>query len=221
MGDAGWMAMILVTFAPTTASPVHVQWPLLRTIRLWKPVCQSSARLVRRSSKKWGRCATFVLNAAHQTKPLFSADPCVRVPHLFPKPLFFLHMLSLLDGEISPGLIYQSSWIFVACWENPSAGWRLKNQFGVHVRGERVRVLDDRNNFLSNLHGLRLSLSLLLHFHSFFSPPPLPPATLFLFLSKNRLASAMNPVYSPVQPGTPYGNPKNMAFTGETNTHVY
>ncbi|XP_034025300.1 protein FAM168A isoform X3 [Thalassophryne amazonica] len=24
----------------------------------------------------------------------------------------------------------------------------------------------------------------------------------------------MNPVYSPVQPGTPYGNPKNMAFTG-------
>ncbi|XP_056297684.1 protein FAM168A isoform X4 [Pseudoliparis swirei] len=29
---------------------------------------------------------------------------------------------------------------------------------------------------------------------------------------KNRLASAMNPVYSPVQPGTPYGNPKNMAF---------
>ncbi|KAL3057254.1 protein FAM168A isoform X3 [Trematomus bernacchii] len=32
--------------------------------------------------------------------------------------------------------------------------------------------------------------------------------------SKNRLASAMNPVYSPVQPGTPYGNPKNMAFAG-------
>ncbi|KAG7226009.1 hypothetical protein INR49_018619 [Caranx melampygus] len=32
--------------------------------------------------------------------------------------------------------------------------------------------------------------------------------------SKNRLSSAMNPVYSPVQPGTPYGNPKNMAFTG-------
>ncbi|XP_075957090.1 protein FAM168A isoform X5 [Anarhichas minor] len=24
----------------------------------------------------------------------------------------------------------------------------------------------------------------------------------------------MNPVYSPVQPGTPYGNPKNMAFAG-------
>uniref|UniRef100_A0AAY4DDJ7 Uncharacterized protein n=1 Tax=Denticeps clupeoides TaxID=299321 RepID=A0AAY4DDJ7_9TELE len=24
----------------------------------------------------------------------------------------------------------------------------------------------------------------------------------------------MNPVYSPVQPGTPYGNPKNMAYTG-------
>ncbi|CAG6004458.1 unnamed protein product [Menidia menidia] len=34
--------------------------------------------------------------------------------------------------------------------------------------------------------------------------------------SKNRLSSAMNPVYSPVQPGTPYGNPKNMAFTGYT-----
>lgn len=27
----------------------------------------------------------------------------------------------------------------------------------------------------------------------------------------------MNPVYSPVQPGTPYGNPKNMAFTGKTH----
>uniref|UniRef100_A0A8C1XR93 Family with sequence similarity 168 member A n=1 Tax=Cyprinus carpio TaxID=7962 RepID=A0A8C1XR93_CYPCA len=32
--------------------------------------------------------------------------------------------------------------------------------------------------------------------------------------SKNRLSSTMNPVYSPVQPGTPYGNPKNMAYTG-------
>lgn len=32
--------------------------------------------------------------------------------------------------------------------------------------------------------------------------------------SKNRLSSAMNPVYSPVQPGAPYGNPKNMAFPG-------
>ncbi|XP_042543497.1 protein FAM168A isoform X4 [Dipodomys spectabilis] len=28
----------------------------------------------------------------------------------------------------------------------------------------------------------------------------------------------MNPVYSPVQPGAPYGNPKNMAYTG---SHVY
>ncbi|RXM98026.1 Protein FAM168A [Acipenser ruthenus] len=26
----------------------------------------------------------------------------------------------------------------------------------------------------------------------------------------------MNPVYSPVQPGTPYGNPKNMAYPGYT-----
>lgn len=51
-------------------------------------------------------------------------------------------------------------------------------------------------------------------------PPPALSATLSisLFLSKNRLASAMNPVYSPVQPGTPYGNPKNMAFTGKANT---
>ncbi|KAI1903192.1 hypothetical protein AGOR_G00024680 [Albula goreensis] len=32
--------------------------------------------------------------------------------------------------------------------------------------------------------------------------------------SKGRLSSTMNPVYSPVQPGTPYGNPKNMAYTG-------
>lgn len=31
----------------------------------------------------------------------------------------------------------------------------------------------------------------------------------------------MNPVYSPVQPGTPYGNPKNMAFTGKTNMHMH
>uniref|UniRef100_A0A8C4RK51 Family with sequence similarity 168 member A n=1 Tax=Erpetoichthys calabaricus TaxID=27687 RepID=A0A8C4RK51_ERPCA len=32
--------------------------------------------------------------------------------------------------------------------------------------------------------------------------------------SRNTLSSIMNPVYSPVQPGTPYGNPKNMAYTG-------
>uniref|UniRef100_A0A3Q0R380 Family with sequence similarity 168 member A n=1 Tax=Amphilophus citrinellus TaxID=61819 RepID=A0A3Q0R380_AMPCI len=38
--------------------------------------------------------------------------------------------------------------------------------------------------------------------------------------SKNRLSSAMNPVYSPVQPGTPYGNPKNMAFTGKMCRHT-
>ncbi|XP_010861956.2 protein FAM168A isoform X1 [Esox lucius] len=31
--------------------------------------------------------------------------------------------------------------------------------------------------------------------------------------SKARLSSTMNPVYSPVQPGAPYGNPKNMAYT--------
>lgn len=30
----------------------------------------------------------------------------------------------------------------------------------------------------------------------------------------------MNPVYSPVQPGTPYGNPKNMAFAGKTNMQI-
>ncbi|CAB1352304.1 unnamed protein product, partial [Coregonus sp. 'balchen'] len=29
---------------------------------------------------------------------------------------------------------------------------------------------------------------------------------------KGRLSSNMNPVYSPVQPGTPYGNPKNIAY---------
>ncbi|KAJ7996881.1 hypothetical protein DPEC_G00223110 [Dallia pectoralis] len=32
--------------------------------------------------------------------------------------------------------------------------------------------------------------------------------------SKGRLSSNMNPVYSPVQPGTPYGNPKNIAYAG-------
>ncbi|XP_059578437.1 protein FAM168A isoform X5 [Alligator mississippiensis] len=31
-------------------------------------------------------------------------------------------------------------------------------------------------------------------------------------------SSTMNPVYSPVQPGAPYGNPKNMAYTGVRET---
>ncbi|XP_035559735.2 protein FAM168A isoform X4 [Canis lupus baileyi] len=31
---------------------------------------------------------------------------------------------------------------------------------------------------------------------------------------KDPQSSTMNPVYSPVQPGAPYGNPKNMAYTG-------
>lgn len=88
---------------------------------------------------------------------------------------------------------------------------------------ECVRVLDNRNNFLSNLHGLRLSLSPPFFFCLLLSPPALISATLsiFLSLSKNRLSSAMNPVYSPVQPGTPYGNPKNMAFTGKTDRHMH
>ncbi|XP_043548123.1 protein FAM168A isoform X5 [Chiloscyllium plagiosum] len=30
----------------------------------------------------------------------------------------------------------------------------------------------------------------------------------------------MNPVYSPVQPGTPYGNPKNMAYTDNGFLHM-
>ncbi|XP_039910664.1 protein FAM168A isoform X3 [Hirundo rustica] len=33
-------------------------------------------------------------------------------------------------------------------------------------------------------------------------------------LHKSSRSSTMNPVYSPVQPGAPYGNPKNMAYTG-------
>ncbi|MFT7803119.1 protein FAM168A-like isoform X1 [Arapaima gigas] len=38
--------------------------------------------------------------------------------------------------------------------------------------------------------------------------------------SKSRLSSTMNPVYSPVQPVTaPYGNPKNMAYTGYPGTY--
>ncbi|XP_062309929.1 protein FAM168A-like isoform X2 [Osmerus eperlanus] len=32
--------------------------------------------------------------------------------------------------------------------------------------------------------------------------------------SKGRLSSSMNPVYSPVQPGAPYGTPKNLAYAG-------
>ncbi|KAM9480805.1 protein FAM168A isoform 2-T2 [Clarias gariepinus] len=48
-----------------------------------------------------------------------------------------------------------------------------------------------------------------------------PPSDKYTFLyptdsslkSKGRVSS-MNPVYSPVQPGTPYGNPKTMAYTG-------
>lgn len=31
----------------------------------------------------------------------------------------------------------------------------------------------------------------------------------------------MNPVYSPVQPGAPYGNPKNMAYTGRTGVVAF
>ncbi|XP_071378254.1 protein FAM168A-like isoform X1 [Centroberyx affinis] len=32
--------------------------------------------------------------------------------------------------------------------------------------------------------------------------------------SKGRVSSIMNPVYSPVQPAAPYGNPKNITYTG-------
>uniref|UniRef100_A0A674H6F1 Family with sequence similarity 168 member A n=1 Tax=Taeniopygia guttata TaxID=59729 RepID=A0A674H6F1_TAEGU len=39
-------------------------------------------------------------------------------------------------------------------------------------------------------------------------PPPEKP--------QSSWSSTMNPVYSPVQPGAPYGNPKNMAYTGYT-----
>ncbi|KAI5943920.1 Protein FAM168A [Manis javanica] len=37
---------------------------------------------------------------------------------------------------------------------------------------------------------------------------------MFLSGSPDPQSSTMNPVYSPVQPGAPYGNPKNMAYTG-------
>ncbi|KYO49092.1 protein FAM168A isoform A [Alligator mississippiensis] len=33
-------------------------------------------------------------------------------------------------------------------------------------------------------------------------------------IQESSQSSTMNPVYSPVQPGAPYGNPKNMAYTG-------
>lgn len=38
---------------------------------------------------------------------------------------------------------------------------------------------------------------------------------LFSVSLQDTQSSAMNPVYSPVQPGAPYGNAKNMAYTGE------
>ncbi|KAM6447678.1 protein FAM168A isoform 4-T4 [Liasis olivaceus] len=39
------------------------------------------------------------------------------------------------------------------------------------------------------------------------------PHSLFL-CDRVFTSSTMNPVYSPVQPGAPYGNPKNVAYTG-------
>ncbi|XP_013992572.2 protein FAM168A isoform X3 [Salmo salar] len=44
---------------------------------------------------------------------------------------------------------------------------------------------------------------------------PMPSyGSLWISMCKGRLSSNMNPVYSPVQPGTPYGNPKNIAYAG-------
>ncbi|XP_038242378.2 protein FAM168A isoform X1 [Dermochelys coriacea] len=45
-------------------------------------------------------------------------------------------------------------------------------------------------------------------------PPPGRPATVSFARPQSSQSSTMNPVYSPVQPGAPYGNPKNMAYTG-------
>uniref|UniRef100_A0A8B9H181 Family with sequence similarity 168 member A n=1 Tax=Astyanax mexicanus TaxID=7994 RepID=A0A8B9H181_ASTMX len=42
-----------------------------------------------------------------------------------------------------------------------------------------------------------------------------PPESSQNLKSKGRVSSSMNPVYSPVQPGTAYANPKNMAYPGE------
>ncbi|KAG9263077.1 protein FAM168A isoform X1 [Astyanax mexicanus] len=41
-----------------------------------------------------------------------------------------------------------------------------------------------------------------------------PPESSQNLKSKGRVSSSMNPVYSPVQPGTAYANPKNMAYPG-------
>uniref|UniRef100_A0A667ZCV4 Family with sequence similarity 168 member A n=1 Tax=Myripristis murdjan TaxID=586833 RepID=A0A667ZCV4_9TELE len=39
---------------------------------------------------------------------------------------------------------------------------------------------------------------------------------------KLRVSSIMNPVYGPVQPATPYGNHKNLTYTGEPhNNHIH
>ena len=122
-------------------------------------------------------------------------------------------ILSLLEGEDLRCLI------FVACWQNPSAGCRLENlEFGiiVCVCDECVCVcvcLIDVTIFFP-IYVAYVSLP------SIFLLSPLCDTFLFS-LSKNRLASAMNPVYSPVQPGTPYGNPKNMAFAGKTNQRIH
>lgn len=63
---------------------------------------------------------------------------------------------------------------------------------------------------------LCLSCCLFLLYTNMSSSPSLSPPP----PSKNRLSSSMNPIYSPVQPGAPYGNPKNMAYTGETHTYI-
>lgn len=107
-------------------------------------------------------------------------------------------------------------YFFFACWQNASAGCvALRTWVWIKVCEECARVIIGTIFFpIYTAHVYLLSI------FSFFSCPPLCHIFCF-FLSKNRLSSAMNPVYSPVQPGTPYGNPKNMAFTGKTNTHMH
>lgn len=155
-----------------------------------------------------------------ETKPLFSVDPCVLVLFCQYLCLFFIPtvcvfkymlMLSLFEGEDSRGLI------FVACWQNPSTGCRLKNlSLGLMcVMSVCVCLIIVTIFFPIYMAYVSFPFIFLLSSHT----PPLS-ATLYFSLSKNRLSSAMNPVYSPVQPGTPYGNPKNMAFTG-TGTYTF
>lgn len=90
----------------------------------------------------------------------------------------YMLMLSLLEGEDSQGLIF-----FVACWQNASAGCRLKNLSLGLMCVMSVCVFLIIVTIFFPIYMAYVSLSLL-HFSSVFSYPPLPSSLPhFLFFS--------------------------------------